>query len=322
MSVKTKPAPPKSARKSLTLHRVRMNWQIYVMLIPVVAFYIVFSYVPMTGIVLAWKRFLAPKGIFGSPWAEWANFREFFSSPSVTRVIRNTVVLSLIKLVIKFPAPIIMAILLNEVVHRRYKKGVQTIVYLPHFISWIIFGSIIQMLLNNDDGVINNIVAALGGSRHPFLSDPNWFYPVLLISELIKDVGWGTIIYLAAIAGVDQGQYEAAKIDGAKRFQCIRHITIPSILPTIVILLILEIGNIMNANFGSIYSLYNANVYSVADVIDTFVYRVGMGGGDRAPRYELATAVGLFKNVINVFLLVSGNLIIKKITGYSMYVLD
>lgn len=318
----TKIKTGKGDKRNLTLHRIRMNWEIYIMLIPVVAFFVIFSYVPMVGVVIAWKRFLAPMGIFGSPWVGWEHFHEFFTNPTANRVIRNTIVISLLKLVLKFPAPILLAILLNEVVHRKFKKGVQTIVYLPHFISWIIFGSIIQMLLSNDDGVVNNIIAALGGKRHPFLSDEKWFYPILLLTELIKDVGWGTIIYLAAIAGIDQGLYEAARIDGAKRFQCMRHITFPSILPIIVIMLILELGNIMNSNFGSIYSLYNENVYSVADVIDTFVYRVGMGGGNHAPRYELAAAVGLFKNSINFVLLVLGNLIIRKITGYSMYTLD
>jgi putative aldouronate transport system permease protein len=299
-------------------HRIRMNWQIYIMLIPVAVFYIVFSYVPMSGIVLAWKNYRRSLGIFGSPWVGWEHFLEFFSHPANSRVIQNTLVVSALKLFFCFPAPILLAILLNEVVHKNYKKSVQTLVYLPNFISWVILGGIVKMMLSTDDGVINNIVAALGGSRQAFLLKTSAFYPTLIITEIIKSTGWGTIIYIAAISGIDANLYEAARIDGCKRFGCIAHITLPSILPIIVILLLLAIGNIMNAGFDPIYNLYNPTTYEVADIIDTLVYRLGIQNG----RLELATAIGLFKSVINFVLLIGASMASKRITGYSMYSLN
>lgn len=309
---------PAAQKKKKFLHRVKMSKYIYLMLIPVVAFYVIFSYVPMYGILLAWKHYSHTKGIFGSPWVGWANFIELFTHPDMGRAIKNTLVISLLKLVFCFPAPIFLALLLNEVMHKLFRKGVQTMIYLPNFISWVIIGGLVKTMFATDDGVINNLIFMLGGKRTPFLTTSAYFYPLLIGCEIWKGTGWGTVIYIAAISGIDPTLYEAANIDGCKRGGCVRHITLPCILPIVAVMFIMQLSNIMNAGFDPVYNLYNSSIYDVADIIDTMLYRLGIVNGD----FELATAIGLFKNVINFFLLIFGNMITKKMSGYSMYSLD
>ncbi len=294
---------------------------IYLMLLPVVVFYIVYCYVPMYGIVLAWKEWRPKYGILGSPWVGWENFETLFSQQMLPRAIRNTVVISALKLLICFPLPILFALLLNELTNKKFKKTVQTFMYLPNFISWVILGGIVKMLLAMDDGLINNIIVACGGERVSFLTNPGAFYPILILSEIWKGTGWGTIIYTAAIAGIDPTLYEAAKIDGCKRAGLIFRITLPMILPVCTVMFIMQLSNIMNAGFDPVYNLYNKNLYETADIIDTYVYRLfteSKGGNG----YALSTAVNFFKTVINFLFLIAGNIITKKINGYSMFTID
>ncbi len=305
-------------QKNPLLRSIIKNRYIYLMLLPVVAFYVIFSYVPMYGIVLAWKNYRHTMGILGSPWVGWENFEVVFRNAGMVPAIRNTIVISLLKLVICFPAPIILALLLNEVTSRIFKRSAQTIVYLPNFISWVIIGGLVKTMFAIDDGLVNNILEAMGIGRINFLLDSRYFYFLLIGSELWKSTGWGTVIYIAAISGIDPTLYEAAKIDGCKRFGLVRFITFPCILPIIAVMLIMQISNIMNAGFDSVYNLYNKTVYDVADIIDTLVYRLGVTDGE----IEESTAVGLFKNVINFILLLTGNWLTKKMCGYSMYSLD
>lgn len=305
-------------QKNPLLRSIIKNRYIYLMLLPVVAFYVIFSYVPMYGIVLAWKNYRHTMGILGSPWVGWENFEVVFRNAGMVPAIRNTIVISLLKLVICFPAPIILALLLNEVTSRIFKRSAQTIVYLPNFISWVIIGGLVKTMFAIDDGLVNNILEAMGIGRINFLLDSKYFYFLLIGSELWKSTGWGTVIYIAAISGIDPTLYEAAKIDGCKRFGLVRFITFPCILPIIAVMLIMQISNIMNAGFDSVYNLYNKTVYDVADIIDTLVYRLGVTDGE----IEESTAVGLFKNVINFILLLTGNWLTKKMCGYSMYSLD
>lgn len=301
--------------------RIVRSRHIYLMLLPVVLFYIIYCYVPMYGIILAWKEWRPKYGIWGSPWIGWENFETLFAQQQLVRAIKNTVVISLLKLLICFPLPILFALLLNEVFGRKFKKTVQTFMYLPNFISWVILGGIVKTLLSMDDGLINNIIAACGGERVSYLTDPSAFYWILILSEIWKGTGWGTIIYTAAIAGIDPTLYEAAKMDGCTRAGCIFRITFPMILPVCTVMFIMQLSNIMNAGFDAVYNLYNRNVYETADILDTYVYRLfteNSGGNG----YALSTAVNFFKSAINFCFLIAGNLITKKINGYSMFTID
>ena len=305
-------------KAKLLIHRIKVNRQIYIMLIPVVLFYLLFNYLPMSGIVLAWKKYRHTMGIWGSPWVGWNVFKKLFAHPDMSRAITNTLLISALKLACCFPAPIILALFLNEFKNKSYKKTIQTMIYLPNFISWVIIGGLIKTALSYDYGIINNILAMFDGSRIQFLTTSKYFYPILILSEIWKSTGWGTVIYIAAISGIDPTLYEAASIDGCKRFRLMLHITLPSILPIIAIMLIMQLSNIMNAGFDSVYNLYNPVIYDVADIIDTMLYRLGVEKG----QFETATAIGLFKNVINFTLLIMGNFITKRLSGYSMYSLD
>jgi putative aldouronate transport system permease protein len=243
------------------------------------------------------------KGILGSPWVGFEHFNRMFDSPEFTRVIRNTLVISGLKLLFVFTSGILLALSLNELFHDKFKRLVQTISYLPHFLSWVIIGSIMVELLSPVNGLVNNIIKAFGAKPIFFLADPNWFVPVLISSDVWQSIGWGSIIYMAAIAGVDQQLYEAATMDGAKRFAKIWHITLPSIANVIFIMLIFSIGNIMNAGFDQIFNLYNPRVYEVSDIIDTYVYRLGLV----QMNFSFSTAVGLFKNAIGLALVLLVN---------------
>lgn len=305
-------------RRKLILSRISRSRYIYLILIPVVIWYILFSYVPMYGVVLAWKDYRHTLGIVGSPWVQWENFEIIFSNPQMITAIKNTIVISLLKLVFCFPAPIILALFLNEITSKIYKKSVQTMIYLPNFISWVIIGGLVATMFAMDDGIVNNVISSLGGERIGFLRESKYFYVILIGCEIWKGTGWGTVIYIAAISGIDPTLYEAAKIDGCKRFGLMWHITLPSILPIITIMFLIQLSNIMNAGFDPVYNLYNSTVYDVADIIDTLLYRLGVSNG----KYEQATAIGLFKNLINFILLIGGNALTKKMTGYSMYAID
>ncbi len=304
-------------KKGKLWQKIKRNRQIYLMLLPVMAFYIIFSYVPMYGIAIAWKDYVPDYGILGSESVGWKWFERFFTRPDAVRALKNTLIISGLKLVFCFPAPILLALLLNEVRIPAYRKTLQWMVYLPYFLSWVVIGGLVKQFLANDDGLFNNIRAALGLERIPFLLQSQSFYAILILSELWKGVGWGTVIYLAGISGIDPCLYEAATIDGCKRFGQVWYITLPSMLPLITVMLIMQIGNLMNAGFDSVYNLYNDTILDVGEIIDTFVYKTGLDG-----KFEYSTAVGLFKTVINFILLMTGNYLTKRINGYSMYSLD
>ena len=295
--------------------KIARSWQIYLMLLPVFLGLIVFSYVPMYGIVIAFKDYLPSRGILGSESVGFKHFEELLSDPFFPRAVRNTLTISSLNLVFSFPVPVILALLLNEFRHARFKKWIQTAIYLPNFISWVIIGEFARQLFQPDGGIVNNIIKACGGTPINFLTSSEWFYPILIILGNWKGSGYGTIIYLAALSGIDPNLYEAARIDGASRARMMWSISVPVILPIVIVMLLMQVGNIMNAGFDPIFNLYTKAVYNVADIIDTLVYRRGL----LENRYEMSTAVGLFKNVINFILLMLANYFSKKISGYSMY---
>jgi putative aldouronate transport system permease protein len=300
-------------RSKLTRDLVRNKW-LYLMILPVIIYYIMFHYVPMYGAVIAFKQFIPAKGILGSEWVGFKYFEEFFSSIYFFRVIKNTVLLSLTNLLFGFPAPIILALLLNEMKSSVFRRITQTITYMPHFITLVVVAGIIRYFTLSD-GLINDVIAFFGGERTAFLQQPESFRSIYVISEIWQQIGWGTIIYLAAISGIDQQQYEAAKIDGATKLQQIRHITFPGILPTVMIMLILALGNIMNVGFEKIILLYSASIYETADVISTYVYRKGI----LEFNYGYSAAVGLFNSLINFSILILANYISRRVSKNSLW---
>ncbi|MCU6736648.1 ABC transporter permease [Diplocloster agilis] len=287
---------------------------LYLMLIPVALYYIIFLYVPMYGSIIAFKDYRPDLGILGSPWVGLKHFKDFFTSIYAWRVIRNTLQISLGTLLFGFPAPIILALLLNEIRSKMFKKSVQTLTYLPHFISTVVICSII-LNFTATDGVINSIITALGFEPIQFMIREEWFQPIYIGTTIWQQVGWDSIIYIAALAGIDQQLYEACRIDGGGRLRQLLTVTLPGILPTIVVMLIMNAGKIMSIGYEKILLLYNSNTYETADIISSFVYRRGIVDMN----YSFASAVGLFNSVINLILLVSVNRICRKMTDNSLW---
>lgn len=281
----------------------------YLLLLPFLAFIVIFKYIPMYGITLAFKDFRVLDGIMGSPWAGFKYFRQLFEAASFYEVLRNTIVISLKKLLFSFPAPIILALFINEIRNERVKKTFQTVSYLPHFISWIIAASFISDILSLR-GPINTLIEQLGGDPVYFMAETKWFQPILVLSAIWKNSGWSSIVYIAAITGIDQDLYEASAIDGAKKLQQIWYITLPCIRTTIITLFILEVGKIMSAGFDQVYNLYSPVVYSVGDILDTYTYRQGIVKSN----YSYATAAGLFQNVIGFILVIASNVTVKRLS--------
>lgn len=286
------------------------------MVLPGIIWMIVFNYIPMTGLVIAFKNFKITKPISAAPWVGFEHFIEFFSDPNFMNIMVNTLAISFLKLIIGFPLPILFAILLNEVRKARFKKAVQTISYLPHFISWVVLGGLLITWLS-ETGMINEVLVNLGILKEPvaFLANPKYFWGLTVISDTWKELGWSAIIYLAAISGIDQQMYEAATVDGATKLQKIMKITLPSIKGTIAIMFILAVANMLNSNFDQIFILKNVLNASSSEVIDTYVYQMGMRSG----RYSYATAIGLFKSIIAMVLLVTANFTTKKLQGRSLF---
>ena len=298
------------------LRKIQQQRFLLAMIIPAVIWIIVFNYLPMTGIIIAFKNYRITKSIFDAPWVGLEHFYELFKDGDFANVMVNTLGISLLKLAIGFPLPIAFAILLNELNGRRFKKAVQTVSYLPHFLSWVVLGGIMMNWLA-DIGFINQILLFLGVIKTPdfWLSKPEYFWGIVVVSDVWKELGWGAIIYLAAISGIDPTMYEAATIDGAGRWQKIRFITLPSISGTIAILFILAVSGILNSNFDQILVLSNSLNQSASDVIDVFVYRTGL----RNNRFSYAQAIGLFKSVIAFILLWGANSLTKRINGNSLF---
>lgn len=291
------------------------NRYLYLMLIPAVIYYLLIHYVPMYGATIAFKDFYITKGILKSPWVGFKHFEYVFSLDKFTHVFLNTIIINTYRLVFGFPAPIIVSLLLNEVRHRWYKRSIQTLIYLPHFISWVILSGLLINILSIEGGVINELIKLLGGTPIGFLTDESYFRGTLVISNIWKEYGWSTIIYMAALASINQELYDAAIVDGANRWQQTIYITLPSISSTIIVLLILRLGRLMETGFEQVFVMLNPAVYRVADIIDTYAYRIGLSEG----RYSLASAVGLFKSVVNFSLLFITNIITKKLFNKGIF---
>lgn len=279
---------------------------LYLMLIPAVAAMIIFCYAPMYGIQIAFKNYKPRSGIWGSQWVGFKYFLRMFREQTFMTVLRNTLVISGLRLVICFPAGVLFALMLNEIGNQRLKKVAQTISYMPHFVSWVVLGGIVKSLLSLN-GPINALVRLCGGTPAIWLTKSNYFIPIVLVTDIWKSMGWGSIVYLAAMAGIPTDQYESAEIDGASRLQRIWYITLPSILPVVMTMFILRIGNIMSAGFDQIFNLYSAAVYDVADIIDTYSYRVGLIDNN----FSYSAAIGLFKNVLGFALMITVNQLTK-----------
>ena len=285
------------------------------LMLPVMAYFVLFHYVPMYGALIAFKDFSPARGILRSKWVGFEWFMEFFQSYFFPRLIRNTLSLSLLQLAFGFPIPIIFALLLNELRNQAFKRVAQTVSYLPHFISIVVMVGIMFNLLDPNIGIINMLIKRSGGAPISFMRDPDWFRFLYVSSGVWQEFGWNSIIYLAALSGLEMEQYEAARIDGANRWRLLWHITIPGIVPTMVILLILRCGRIMNVGFEKVLLMYSPGVYEVADVISTYVYRRGIINGE----FSFSAAVGLFNSVINCFLVLLVNWISRKTSEYSLW---
>lgn len=287
---------------------------LWVLLLPTLILHYLFHYRPMYGIVLAFKEYNLQLGIMGSEWKGLLYFNRLISSSQFLRVLRNTIVISLLKVAVTFPMPIIYTLIINEIPYIRFKKINQTISYLPHFLSWVIVGALLNELLSTD-GAVNDLVELFGGTRSNLLTNDKLFIPLLLLSSLWKELGWGSIVYLAAINNIDPTLYEAGSMDGCSRIKMMYHITLPELLPTISVMFLLRIGNILNAGFDQIYNMYNSMVMNVGDIIDTYSYRLGLNNLN----YSMSTAIGLFKNVIGVMLmLIVNNTVNKKDSSYGL----
>ncbi|WP_284240208.1 ABC transporter permease [Paenibacillus glycanilyticus] len=284
------------------------------MILPVIAYYIIFHYIPMYGALIAFKDYSPMKGILGSDWVGLKHFHDFFSSYYFTRILKNTLVISLYSLIFEFPAPIILALLINEVRSKTFKRVAQTITYMPYFISLVVICGIITDF-TNADGIINRLFMLFGYDGQAMLQKPELFRPIYILSEIWQRIGWESIIYIAALMSIDQEQYEAARIDGATRLKQIFYITLPGILPTITIMFILRMGNMLNVGFEKIILLYNPVTYNTADVISSFVYRKGL----LEFGWSYSSAVGLFNSVVNLALLVTANYISRKVNKSSLW---
>ncbi len=302
------------AKNRKLLVRVVQNRQLYILLFPTLLFYLVYCYLPMFGNIMAFQDYNLAQGITGSEWVGFEHFKDFLTDSYFWRLIRNTLSINILGLIFSFSAPIILALLLNEIKCETYKKSVQVITYMPHFISMVVIAAMVLDFVSAD-GIINDIRELFGLEKVMFMTNPDNFYPIYIISDIWQTVGWGSIIYIAALSGLDQQLYEAATTDGAGRFQKLWHITIPGILPTIMILLILRIGQMLDVGFEKVMLLYNETIYEKADVISTYVYRRGI----KDMEYSYSTAVGLFNSVFNFLLLVFANQLSRKLTDSSLW---
>jgi len=291
------------------------NWQTYSMILPGLAFFILFKYIPLTGSIIAFQDYNVFKGVFGSPFVGLKHFDNLFTYPEFSRVLINTLLISLYKLAFGFPAPIILALLLNEVRKMLFKRFTQTVLYLPHFISWVIVGGLVINFLSPTIGLFNDFLRWLGMEPIFFMQESEYFRSIVVISGIWKEAGWGTILYLAALAGINPDLYESAEVDGAGKLRQAFSITLPCLIPTIMVLLLLQIGSVMDVGFEQIYILLNPLVWETGEVFDTYIYRVGLLGN----QYSYTTAIGIFKSVVGFTLLVGANQLSKRMTGNSIY---
>ncbi|QAY65264.1 ABC transporter permease [Paenibacillus protaetiae] len=292
-----------------------LEWPLHVMLLPGILITLLFSYVPIMGIVIAFQKFSPAKGIFHSKWIGLDNFRYMLEMPNFTSVIWNTVYIAVLKIVASLIVPILFALLLNEIAGAFFKRTIQTIIYFPYFLSWVILGGILVDILSPSGGIVNDILGLFGIKPIFFLGNENWFPYTLVLTDTWKHFGYGTIVYLAALAGIDQSLYEAATMDGASRWKQVLHVTLPGILPIVTLMTVLSLGNVLNAGFEQVFNLYSPMVYSTGDIIDTLVYRIGLLDA----QYGVATAVGLFKSVVAFVLIAISNKLASRYAGYRIF---
>lgn len=301
-------------RRARSRRRFHTEIPLYLMLLIPVALTFIYSYIPMAGVLISFKKYLPAKGFFASKWVGWKNFETLFTMPTFTRAMLNTLVIATWKIALNVLVPVVFTLMLNEVASLHYKKVVQTVVYLPHFISWVMLAGIFSKLLSGS-GIVNKALGAVGIEPIIFLGDNKWFKFTLIFTDVWKEFGYGTIVYLAAVAGVNVDLYEAAEVDGAGHWKKMLHVTLPAIAPTIVMMLTLSLGNILNAGFDQVFNLYNSMVYESGDIIDTLVYRMGFNNGN----FGLSTAAGLFKSAISSLLVVASYWAAYVTTGYRAF---
>lgn len=296
--------------------KLRREIPLHLMILPGFIVVLIFNYVPMAGIVIAFQKFIPAKGLFGEQkWIGLDNFKYVVELPNFYDIIWNTISISLMKIILGLFVPVIVAILINEVKNTGVKRGIQTAIYLPHFLSWVVLGGIFIDMLSPSNGIVNNIFQLFGSEPIFFLGDNSWFPAVMVLTETWKEFGYGTIIYLAAITGIDPNLYEAAQIDGANRWKQIWHVTLPGMKVVIVLLMVLSMGNVLNAGFDQIFNLYSPPVYESGDIIDTFVYRIGLLDA----QYGVATAVGLFKSVVAFIFISSAYYCARRFADYKLF---
>ncbi len=291
------------------------NYELYLFLLPTLAYFVIFHYIPIYGVQIAFKNFIAVKGILGSPWTGFDHFERFFASNQFWTVLSNTLGLSLYELLVSFPAPILLALMLNQIGNGKFRKLVQTVTYAPHFISTVVIAGMLYLFLSPSTGLINKAVEVFGGSPIFFMAEPEWFKTIFVFSGIWQNVGWATIIYLAALSAISPELHEAAVMDGANKVQRIRHVDLPGIMPTIVILLILNIGHLMTVGFEKVYLMQNVLNIDASEVIQTYVYKAGLLNG----QFSYSAAIGLFNSVINFILLITVNEAAKRMKQSSLW---
>jgi putative aldouronate transport system permease protein len=312
----TRKSVTQAGRRDTLLWSIKHHPLLYAMVIPGIVYFIMFRIIPSLGCIIAWQKYNIFKGILGSPWVGWQNFRQMFAYADFGRIIYNTLAIGGMLIIFGFPVPIILALLLNEVRSKGVKRLIQTLIYMPHFLSWVIVGQLVYSILSPTSGIVNVAIRALGGKSIFFMAQGALFKPIAVISHIWKEAGFMSIVYIAAISGIDQTLYEAAEIDGAGRWTKMGRITLPLIMPTIVIMLLLDIGRFLEVGFDHIWNLLNSVVWSEGDILNTYIFRVGLQDG----RYSLTTAIGIFKAVVGFVLLVGGNKLAEKVTGRGFFI--
>jgi putative aldouronate transport system permease protein len=306
--------PIVAAKKPLAIRIWKERW-LYLFMLPGLLYFIIYKYVPMWGMLMAFKNYQPHLGLWASEWVGFKHFQRFFTEPEFMMLLKNTVIIAVLDLVIFFPVTIILALMLNEVRKSVFKRTIQTFVYVPHFLSWVVVVGIFYIIFGTEGGIINAILEKLGFGSIDFLTNSEWFRPMIVLQMIWKDAGWGTVIFLAALAGVDSNLYEAASMDGASRWRQLWHVTLPSIRSVIVILLILRLGNFLDLGFEQIFLMVNALNREVGEVFDTYVYRVGMQQG----QFSYSAAVGLFKSAVAFVLVLGANWLAKKFGEEGVY---
>ncbi len=302
-------------RLSMARKCISKEYQLYLLALPAIVYLFIFHYIPIYGVQIAFKNFTPGKGIWGSDWVGFDQFIKFFSSYQFERLLSNTLLLSVLQLIICFPFPIILALMLNQVGNKRYKKLVQTVTYAPHFISIVVLVGMMSLFLAPNNGIINTVIKNLGGEAIHFTGDAKYFRGLYIISNAWQHMGWGSIIFLAALSAVNPELYEAARIDGCTRLKLIWHVDIPSILPTIIIVLIMDVGSLMDLGFQKAFLMQNSLNLATSETIATYVYKIGLINA----QYSYSAAVGLFNSVVNIILLISVNWVSKKLTENSLW---